>query len=149
MNPEYQAWIDAYLTRIGDPRGKCKDACKEMLAAFPELRQVPGHVHSSSGKWGHTWLETESGEILDPTASQYEGISRYEPWKPGEEICVGRCLVCGVDLWRPVERLDDDNAFYGPCSTACFLKLKEEIEEKGEEAVLEAALQVLGDMATR
>lgn len=145
MKPEYQAWVDSYLARVVDPRGKCKGACKEMLGVFPDLRRVPGHVHCSSGKWGHVWLTTESGEIIDPTASQYDGIFRYEPWKPGDEICVGRCLVCGVELWRSVDDLEADNSFYGPCSDACFLKLKEDIENKGEEAVLEAALSVLGD----
>ena len=141
MNPEYQTWIDAYLARVGDPRGTCKVACREMLVRFPELKRVPGHVYCTSGKHGHVWLETKSGDIIDPTASQFPEIFRYEPWKPGDEICVGFCISCGAEIWKPVTDLSEDNVDFQPCSEECFQKLKAEIERDGEIAVTERILR--------
>ena len=130
MKLEYQKWIDEYLTRIEYPLGKCREACKEMVKAFPELKEIRGHVHCQWGKRAHLWLETDCGEIIDPTASQFPSIYQYEVWKPGDRVRVGKCMNCGEEIWRAVDNLDEDHSYYGPCSEECFRDLKNDLKQK-------------------
>ena len=103
MKPEYQRWITEYLVRIGgEPLGKCQEACKEMVTAFPELKKIRGHVHCPWGKRAHVWLEDTEGKIVDPTSSQFPYIFKYEVWKPGDEVRVGKCMNCGNEIWKSV-----------------------------------------------
>ena len=82
-----QECIEA-LHRFGeDPRGHCAEWTAALAETFPELKRVRGFVTLRTGlRRSHWWLETASGEIVDPTASQFDseyfwhaGIAFYEP----------------------------------------------------------------------
>lgn len=107
---EYIAWIDGYLKRSlgGDGYGECRTATELMVKEFPELKRVAGHVYTLGwGKRSHFWCVTPDGSIVDPTARQFPGLLGYEPWKPGDEVCVGKCMNCGCEIWRKVQSLED------------------------------------------
>jgi hypothetical protein len=80
-----------------------------MHAAFPELTVVRGHVWTlDRGRAAHWWLETADGAIVDPTASQFAALCDYEPWVPGTEVRVGRCMECGAEIMEALLSLDID-----------------------------------------
>lgn len=91
MRERYSEWI--LSNDYG--RGQCAEATQAMVAAFPELRRVGGHVVilESPKTPTHWWCETEDGIIVDPTARQFQCIVEYLPHK-GEEP-VGKCANCG------------------------------------------------------
>ena len=103
----YEQWIAAFVARHdGKILGVCRRACDEMRAAFPELREVRGHVYVPGwGKRAHAWLVDERGGIVDPTAEQFPVIDTYEPWQPGDEVMVGKCMECGSEIWQAVQTL--------------------------------------------
>ncbi len=104
---KYIAWIADYMERNRSVFGRCKEAVKEMVQQFPELTAVPGHVQVPGwGKRGHWWCTTKEGQIVDPTASQFPHIYSYEPWKPGDEVMVGKCFNCGDEIWVPLLDID-------------------------------------------
>jgi hypothetical protein len=117
----YAAWIRGYVEGCnGAVLGRCREACAEMSAAFPELRTVRGHVIDALwGQRGHIWLETAYGTIVDPTASQFPFLAEYLHWEPGGEVRVGRCMHCGAHIWRAVESLDVDPGQERFCDAAC------------------------------
>jgi hypothetical protein len=120
----YAEWIEDYKTRIGDAiLGTCQKAVDEMAAVFPELTKVSGHVYCPHpwGKRAHWWCTDPDGNIVDPTASQFPGIFEYEPWVPGTEVRVGKCMNCGEDIWQAVESLEEAEKVSGQCicSDAC------------------------------
>jgi hypothetical protein len=103
----YSEWIAEYSRRNnGVTLGRCREACSEMREFYPELREVRGHVFCQWGQRGHVWLVDESGNIVDPTASQFPEIWRYEEWKLGGSVRVGRCRECGDGIWMAVQSLD-------------------------------------------
>lgn len=106
----YSEWIASYLERNRSTLGKCHSATSEMMTEFPELQLVKGHVYCPFGKRGHVWLKDPDGKVVDPTASQFGMVFDYEPWEPGMEVRVGRCMECGVDIWRAVDTLDEDHS---------------------------------------
>lgn len=118
---KYQLWIERYLERTPRLLGRCNEACAEMLAEFPELRIVRGHVIVAVwGKRGHVWLIDEEDSIVDPTAKQFPAILCYEPWKPGDEVRVGACMECGESIWEAVDSLEGDPPPNpGICSEEC------------------------------
>ena len=116
----YTEWIAAYEARTPHLLGQCLIAAEEMAAAFPELTVVKGHVYCDWGKRGHAWLMGEQGEILDPTAKQFGAIFEYEPWSPGDEARVGKCMNCGSEIWKAIYTLDEDHT-QSICSEACEL----------------------------
>jgi|SRR5882672_363740 len=78
----YEAWIAAYEKREGSVWMKCVEACEAMQLTFNELKIVKGiAVSSVSGKrWCHCWLVDHAGVVVDPTRSQFGGVSvSYEP----------------------------------------------------------------------
>lgn len=109
---KYVDWMDAYAARFADKplklRGMCREACEEMLAAFPELKQVRGHVMDytqADYPQAHWWLvlevPIEGAEdllfdtlIIDPTRSQY-GAPLYDPWDESQQEPTGKCPNCG------------------------------------------------------
>jgi hypothetical protein len=116
----YSEWIAAYVERHnGAVLGLCRQAVVEMRETFPELTEVRGHVYCAWGKRGHAWLVDPAGEIVDPTRAQFPGIIQYEPWKPGDEVRVGKCMECGDDIWRPIQSLDEDPGHASVCSKEC------------------------------
>jgi hypothetical protein len=113
----YAEWIAAYSIRQdGILLGKCREAVADMLAAFPELREVRGHVHCMWGKRGHFWTQDLDGSIVDPTRAQFPGGIEYEPWVEGSEVRVGKCMNCGADIWEQVKDLlhVETNSICGP-----------------------------------
>lgn len=117
MKPEYQAWIDAYVTEHNQfVRGKCKDASTRMAAAFPgELRQAAGFVHVAwgRGREQHFWCVTTDGEIVDQTALQYAQttIFEYEELdleKDRHRIPTGCCMDCGDDVYGGATFCNDE-----------------------------------------
>lgn len=105
----YQEWIDAYVKSMdGCLLGKCVAAVDAMHQEFPELRKVRGHVETPWGRRGHWWLEASDGSIIDPTAEQFPAIWSYDEFKDGDEVRLGSCMNCGVELWGQPEE-------YGKC----------------------------------
>jgi hypothetical protein len=128
---EYAQWIADYVAAKKVVVGACRTAVREMLRAFPELAEVRGWVETSRGRYEHAWLVTAGGEVVDPTASQFANhfaaaIEEYVPWKPGDEVKVGRCMNCGEDIFRAVESLDGDRAMF--CGEACGDAAARELE---------------------
>lgn len=122
MSPAYHPWIEAYMARQNYILlGKCREAVAEMRAVFPELIEKRGHVLCKWGKRGHIWLVTAEGEIVDPTADQFPLFPplRYEEWKPGESVLVGKCMNCGDEIWRAVQTLDAEPPQESICGEAC------------------------------
>lgn len=132
MKPEYQKWIDAFLA-ANNPYGKCKEACQEMMVAFPELKLVPGHIYDAGiGKRSHHWCVAEDGTIVDPTATQFPLLSEYEPWKPGDEVRAGKCMNCGDEIWRECQDLANPPKRECICSPICEEDFRKHLE--GEQA---------------
>lgn len=92
---DYDVWI---AKNVDNPLGACACVTQEMKAAFPELRRVRGHYLCHT--WGlraHWWMETPSGEVIDPTAGQFpsRGLGEYTELAPDAEEPIGRCMNCG------------------------------------------------------
>lgn len=97
----YYEWIDERLRR-GSPRTQCAEWTREMVQAFPELKRVRGHVELLNGRPAHWWCVAPSGEIIDPTISQFNGIIvAYHPHVEGDPEPVGKCLNCGAYVFAP------------------------------------------------
>lgn len=104
--PNYDAWIAAWVAEHG-AFGRCKEAVAAMREAFPELREARGYA--IDGRWGmraHWWCVAPDGAIVDPTAGQFPMLFDYEEWEPGKEVCVGKCMNCGEQIWKAVESLE-------------------------------------------
>lgn len=118
----YLEWITAYSEqKEGNLLGRCAEATKAMVAAFPELTRVPGHVYGYWGKRAHWWCETADGQVVDPTASQFpDAFLEYERWMPGDEVRVGKCMNCGSEIWREVKTLDEEPPRESFCDATCI-----------------------------
>lgn len=103
MDQKYQDWIDRKLAGA-DPFTQCAEWTEEMQAAFPELKRVRGQVFLSN-LWerDHWWLTTPTGEVVDPTVSQfkqeyYSGgatVLWYQERDENEPEPTGMCPNCG------------------------------------------------------
>lgn len=102
---DYTTWIENWLDQNGGPNkdgyGRCKEAAEAMTLAFPELEVTKGHVLCSWGDRGHWWCKTPDGQIVDPTARQFQSLFSYEEYFPGMHIRLGRCMECGEDIHGP------------------------------------------------
>jgi hypothetical protein len=118
----YDQWITDYTTRHdGQLLGKCREAVAEMRAAFPELREVRGHVWCTWGQRGHVWCAAPDGTVVDPTAAQFPPpIFEYDEWKPGSEVRVGTCMECGNAIYEACESLDDEPPRREFCDARCY-----------------------------
>lgn len=110
LKPEYQAWIDAYVTDHPHLRGSCASAANAMILSFTELRRACGwvvekrHVHlyeNEPGDFstGHWWCVDPDGAIVDPTSLQFDNLTNcvyveYNERKHGP-MPVGKCPNCG------------------------------------------------------
>lgn len=95
---------------------KCEHYSKSFAKRFPELKAVPGFIDGSE----HWWCEDmATGEIVDPTVSQFMFNPGYEPeYSPLSEgkylHRIGRCMNCGDEMYsNEVHRGD------GFCSDFC------------------------------
>ena len=116
----YNEWIADWL-HGNNPYTRCREAVVAIVAAFPELEKVPGHVLCPA-PWGqrvHWWAKAPDGTIVDPTASQFPAILAYEAWTPGAECIMGSCYSCGDDIYRPVWDLENPPPRESTCSVAC------------------------------
>lgn len=104
MIERYLDWIVAYVSEH-PVRNRCQEATLAMKEAFPELERVAGFAHTDRGSVEHWWCLGPDGVVYDPTSIQFESVFSYEPWKPGDEIRVGRCLACGGDIFKRVDKL--------------------------------------------
>lgn len=98
---EYVEWIRWFADRHdGDVNGECEDATDAMVAAFPELRRVRGHVtmlaapDGDTRPWPHWWCVTPEGEIVDPTRAQFPGPLDYEEHDEDRGEPSGVCPNC-------------------------------------------------------
>jgi len=119
----YTEWIEERNARE-DSFNNCDAWTRDMLAVFPELKRVRGHVLVPRiGKRPHWWLTAPDGTIVDPTASQFTdvpgdtiqagpdagklrtgyyggfGMLHYEPLDESQPHPVGRCMNCGGDVY--------------------------------------------------
>lgn len=119
MEHLYRVWIDEYAKRHdGQLAAQCAQATQEMVCVFPELRRVAGYALTLQGKRAHWWCETPAGDVSDPTADQFAyGVAEYIEWHPGDEVCVGKCMNCGEEIWRAVRSLDGSRVEI--CRDAC------------------------------
>lgn len=86
MKPKYLTFIETHALDIPELAvGHCQKACEMMIQDFPgELSYCCGYVlgtnfEGKKGKFAHFWLkDKETGEIVDPTASQFAVIEYIE-----------------------------------------------------------------------
>lgn len=114
---KYQAWIDQRLSEAS-PQAQCAAWTLAMVAAFPELKRVRGHLSLSNGHPAHWWCETPDGEIVDPTVSQFGGsvVLAYLAHEEGTPEPNGKCLNCGEYVYAPRS---------SSCSETCDRELQE------------------------
>lgn len=89
----YQAWISDNIPH-GEKTGNCTIWARVMSQAFPELILVGGYVRRKKDaspfgtgmNWSafnnsyHEYLITEQGEIVDPTAKQFDFFIGPDKW---------------------------------------------------------------------
>lgn len=115
----YASWITDYISRQrGNIVGMCRIACEDMRNEFPELVLTAGFVVPGGE---HFWLTAPDGSVVDPTALQFTRIEEYRPFKPGDEVQVGRCMNCGWEIYRSVQTLD------GPRLSVCSDECNDEL----------------------
>lgn len=97
MKQKYKKWISNYNQLNPDTYGMCTKATQQFLKEFPELKRVRGHVESvlSCKPLPHWWCVDPDGEIVDPTAKQFECITRYIKWDESQPEPTGKCPNCG------------------------------------------------------
>jgi hypothetical protein len=96
MKPEYLAWIKANV----NPKacaGTCQSVVRKMVAAFPELRRVPGYFGTFHQHW---WVEDVDGRVIDPTRYQFpdEGKGGTYYGLPGYPLFP--CFECGTTVYK-------------------------------------------------
>jgi len=131
MKAAYTEWIQQYLDEHnGSVYSHCQDAVEKMVEAFPELEKVPGHVFVMGwGQRAHWWCVTSEGEIVDPTKSQFPMVFDYEAWVPGTEVYVGKCMNCGAEIYKAVQKLEEAAGLNtGVCSDVCASELDAEFQ---------------------
>lgn len=103
----YEEWIEFYAAQQPDRfvRGKCAEATRLMVEAFPELQRVAGFVYVPWGRDEHWWCRAPDGSIVDPTRSQFPQIYHYEELNLSDPetrklVPTGRCMDCGDDVYE-------------------------------------------------
>lgn len=113
MERRYAEWIVARKLPM-HPSGLCSSVTLEMQAAFPELHRVRGHVIdvADDQQYPHWWLQTDDGDIIDPTVGQFAGIPsiRYVRWREGTKEPTGKCHDCGGYVYDGSSFCSDDCA---------------------------------------
>ncbi len=68
----YFDWMETHL-KGRNLACMCTPVCIAMKCVFPELLIMSGDVCTEDGGllYEHTWLQTESGTIIDPTEDQF------------------------------------------------------------------------------
>ena len=93
MKKDYELWV---AENVPDPHMACAETTLSMVAAFPELRRVRGHIYTSTGhSRPHWWCVGANGTIVDPTVVQFVGHCVYDQWDESQEEPTSKCLYCG------------------------------------------------------
>jgi hypothetical protein len=117
----YSDWIEANVSSIpSEIIGTCRETCIEMSKFFPELIQKCGFYKDPI--WGdrqHFWLQTPSGEIIDPTELQFPGygVGSYHPLDEKDRP-IGKCLNCGKLVYSK------DSNESNICSKKCGIEFR-------------------------
>lgn len=116
MLETYHNWIKCNVPE--QCVGICETITKRMMEEFPELIRVRGHVillfRPDCDPYSHWWLKTATGEVVDPTRSQFPGKIVYDEWDESEPEPIGKCLNCGGYCYA-----DSDYSNKDLCSTKC------------------------------
>lgn len=69
----------------------------------------------------------------------YWCIFGYEPWKPGDEVRVGKCMNCGEEIWEAVQTIDVAPEQKCICSPECHAEFEAYLEKEleGQEEIKE------------
>jgi hypothetical protein len=128
---DYESYIGTYEANTPFLRGKCREACLEMVKTFPELSIRRGHVITSEGRFSHWWLVTPGEVIVDPTAKQFFGwIYEYIEWTPDEPVQVGKCMHCAEPIMAVLDCLDSPSFKYRDfCSNTCEADMARHLNE--------------------
>lgn len=73
MSNKYIDWIDRHYPDREAAKNKCHSAVQTITTAFPELKVQVGRANGIF----HCWAKDEKGEIVDPTAKQFDGEIKY------------------------------------------------------------------------
>lgn len=101
----YAQWIAKHFPTRGDAVAACASATAMMVKAFPELRRVRGYY---SGR-EHWWCETADGDVVDPTAAQYDSDGEYAALDESKPHPTGYCANrCGGYAWNHASYCSDE-----------------------------------------
>jgi len=105
LEDKYIKYINQLNMTYEKAYGNCEKVCRKMQRQFPELQLIRGHYYCIV--WGertHWWLQTECGDIIDPTAIQFptNGSGVYEPWDETQEEPTGKCIQCGEYCYKGI-----------------------------------------------
>ena len=73
MKPSYIEWIKENYPTKDSCINRCANAVAEMVAYFNELTVQVG---IANGVY-HCWCKDSSGDIVDPTLTQFDGVVNY------------------------------------------------------------------------
>jgi hypothetical protein len=97
----FSLWINAKYPTKESAKLKCAEATAAMIAEFPSLRRVRGVAMVGIHFRPHWWCIAPSGEIVDPTAHQWDRPPVFYDALPDDaEEPHGKCLYCGDFLFR-------------------------------------------------
>lgn len=94
-------WATSCAGREMGVVGTCAEAVRLLVARFPALVAVRGHVRMLDAPayeravWPHWWATKPGGEVVDPTRAQFPGRVAYEPLDEARGEPTGRCPNCG------------------------------------------------------
>jgi hypothetical protein len=93
----YQQWIHEHFPTFLEARNHCVEATIAMQKRFPELQRVRGHYYDGPQERAHWWLIDSAGNIVDPTAAQFQtkGHGIYDERDETEPEPTGKCHHCG------------------------------------------------------
>src|SRR5690625_6074281 len=91
----YNDWISEHYPTPDSARLRCAEATAEMCDSFPELNRARGHVLVGVQYRPHWWCESPAGEVIDPTAHQWESPPIVYERLESEEEPHGKCMYCG------------------------------------------------------
>ncbi len=95
---KYIVWINERYHSKESSKNKCNKAVQDMVLKFPELTVQVGYANGVY----HCWAKDEEGNIVDPTAKQFEGDISYS-------LVAGRFLrKSEIELSTGVIFLDKD-----------------------------------------
>lgn len=93
-------WVAENYPTAESAKLKCAEATEKMEAEFG-FKRIRGHVMIDLNMRPHWWCVDDDGEIIDPTAHQWEcRPAIYEPFDEAEGEPHGKCINCGSLLFR-------------------------------------------------